>query len=166
EPLLKLGANGIFQPKQVIGLQTLAEASGFNRRQPEVDIVEQMNLIADAVSGGKSGNSRLRTNGAISHADVLSNFIAGFLNITSVSVTVDQSAGSALAAEQVVHRRTESLTFDIPERDIHSGNGGHGHGATTPIGATVQILPNILGLKGIASNNAGNHVILQIRSNR
>src|SRR5438128_2595847 len=101
-----------------------------------------------------------------SHTEVLSNFIAGFLNITSVSVTVDQSAGSALAAEQVVHRRTESLTFDIPERDIHSGNGGHGHGATTPIGATVQILPNILGLKGIASNNAGNHVILQIRSNR
>ena len=46
EPLLKLGANGIFQPKQVIGLQTLAEASGFNRRQPVVDIVEQMNVIA------------------------------------------------------------------------------------------------------------------------
>src|SRR5439155_25510477 len=98
---------------------------------------------------------RLRTNGAISHADVLSNFIAGFLNITSVSVTVDQSAGSALATEQVVHRRTESLTFDIPEREIHSGSAGHGHGATTPIGAPEEILPNIVGLKGIASDDAG-----------
>ena len=43
---LKLCGDGIFEPEEVIGLEALAEAGCFDRRQAVMRVVQEMNVIA------------------------------------------------------------------------------------------------------------------------
>src|SRR5712691_9409401 len=51
EGRLVLCRNGIFHPEQPVRLEALAEARGFNRRQPVMDVVQQVNAMALIVTG-------------------------------------------------------------------------------------------------------------------
>src|SRR5205085_2029324 len=46
------------------------------------------------------------------------------------------------------------------------GDGTHGHRPATPVGASIQVLPDVLGLERIAADDAGDHVIAQIARDR
>ena len=47
EALLQLRRAGIFHPEEVIGLERLAEARGLDRREPVMDVVQQMDVGAE-----------------------------------------------------------------------------------------------------------------------
>ncbi|MNJ67154.1 hypothetical protein D3C77_632980 [compost metagenome] len=53
EGVLVLGRRGVFHPEQVVGFQRFAQATGFDRRQAVMHVVQQMvletQLVADAV---------------------------------------------------------------------------------------------------------------------
>ena len=44
EALLKFGGAGVFHPEEVVGFERLAEACGFDRREPMVDVVEKVDV--------------------------------------------------------------------------------------------------------------------------
>ena len=58
ESLLQLGRDGVFHPEEAIRLEGLAEPGGLDRREPVVDVVEQVGLGAQlrAQSREEPGN--------------------------------------------------------------------------------------------------------------
>jgi hypothetical protein len=77
-------------------------------------------------------------------------------------VAVDHHAGAAGAAQQLVQRQAGDLGLDVPQGHVDGGDGGHGHRTTTPVGALVQVLPDVLDLMGVAPDQAGDDVIGQV----
>ena len=75
---------------------------------------------------------------------------------------IDQNLVAALASEQVVDRNAERLALDVPQRHVDGRDGGHGHRPSTPVGAAVEIVPDVFRLKRIAPDQARHQVILQI----
>ena len=75
---------------------------------------------------------------------------------------VYQHALAAAAAEQVVDRRVQRLALDVPKGDVHRGDGGHRDGSAPPVGAAIQVLPDVFYLRGIAADEAGDDVLGKI----
>src|SRR5438270_792386 len=72
------------------------------------------------------------------------------------------SGVTSSSAQQIVDRCVERFALDVPQRHINGSNRGHGDWTRAPVSAAIGILPDILGLKGIAANKAGDHVISEI----
>lgn len=79
-------------------------------------------------------------------------------------MAVNQHAISAFPAKQVVHGSVQRLALDVPEGHIDRGNGSHCYGAAAPVGSSIQVLPNVLGLEWIAADQARYDVLFKIRS--
>ena len=88
--------------------------------------------------------------------------VEGFGDVRSVGVGVDEAALAGLAAEKVVDGRVEGLALDVPEGDVDGGDGGHGDGAAPPVGSAIEILPDVFGLEGVAADEAGEDVVLEV----
>ena len=56
--------------------------------------------------------------------------------------------------------------YDTPAkltwRHIYAGDSSHGNGTSAPIGAFIEILPNILNGLGITTNQTGNHMLFKV----
>ena len=50
EAFLQLGGDGILEPEQAVGFEVLAEAGGLDRGQAVVDVVQQVDVVADGVA--------------------------------------------------------------------------------------------------------------------
>jgi len=83
----------------------------------------------------------------------------GAVDILAAGVGVDQHAVAALAAQQVIDRRIERLALDVPQCHVDGRNRRHLHRSAPPVAAAIKILPDVLGLKGIAANNAGKEMV-------
>ena len=94
---------------------------------------------------------------------ILRDFLGSLFDVAPIGVSVDHHSGSALAAEQVVDGRFQRFALDVPESHVDGGDRRHRDGAATPVRAAVQILPNVFGLKRIASDKARDEVVGQIR---
>ena len=126
-----------------------------------------IHLVArDPIGAGQSGYARLGTNGAISQILVARHFIDCFSNIGAVSVPIDHHTFAGAPPQQLIQWHIRQLRLDIPKRYVHCCDSGHGHRATSPLAAAVKILPDILDLLRVTSDQAGHHVISQIRNNR
>src|SRR3954447_11478431 len=88
------------------------------------------------------------------------------VDVLAEGVAVNQNAFAAFASEQVVHRRIERLALDVPEGNVYRGDRGHGNGPAPPIRPAIEVLPEVLGVEGIATHDAGNHVITEIARDR
>ena len=75
---------------------------------------------------------------------------------------VDENTIAGTATEQVVDRRVECFAFDVPQCDVYGGDGCHGHGTATPVCSTIKILPDVLRLEGVASDQARQHVFFEV----
>ncbi len=114
----------------------------------------------------QSRHAALRTDRLVSHLNEAPHLRAGLIEIAPVSMSVDERTVARAAAEQLVQRQAGKLGKNIPKRDIHRGNGCHRHWATAPIGAAIEELPRVLDPPGVASDEVGNHVLLQICRHR
>ncbi len=81
-------------------------------------------------------------------------------------VAVHHNAGARSAAQQLVQWHIGRFGFDIPQRHIDGGNGGHGHRPAAPVGPFVKELPDIFYLVCIAADELRAKVIFQVRSHR
>ncbi len=91
------------------------------------------------------GMPDLRANGAIAHVSIFGDFVDGLFDVAAIGVAVDHDAGSALSAEKVVDGSVEGFAFDVPESDVDGADRGHGDGAATPVGAAIEVLPDVFG---------------------
>ncbi len=108
----------------------------------------------------------MRTDCLVSHLNEAPHFRAGLVEVAAVGMSVDERTVARAAAKQLVQRQAGKLGKNVPERDIHRGDGGHRHRAAAPISAAIEELPRVLDPSGIASDEVGNHVLLEIGGDR
>src|SRR5437762_2401924 len=80
-------------------------------------------------------------------------------------MTVNRDACARCAAEQLVKRKAGNFRFDVPQRHVDGGDRAHRHRSAPPIGAAMEILPNILDLMRIAADQTGDDVIGEVTGN-
>ena len=76
---------------------------------------------------------------------------------------IDQYARPRTATEQVPQGGAQHFGFDVPQRDVDGRDRGHGHRPSSPIGALVKHLPDVLYVIGVAAPNEGQEVVLEVR---
>src|SRR5262249_15833015 len=62
----------------------------------------------------------------------------------------------------VVDGSVEGFALDIPQRHVDRGNRRHGHRTFAPVGSAIEVLPDVLGLKGITTNEAWDHMFREV----
>src|SRR3989454_10351005 len=123
-------------------------------------------VLGNAVSARQTRHTGLGSHSQITHLDKLADFVRGLRDVAAVSMAIHHDSSAALSAQEIVKRRVERLTFDVPECHIHGGNGAHGDRSFSPVGAAVEILPDIFGLKRVASNETRNQMVRQVTGDR
>ncbi len=86
--------------------------------------------------------------------------------VAAVGVSVNHDAVATLAAQELVNGHAREFAFDVPQRHVNGSNRSHGHRSTTPVGTAVKVLPDVLNIARITTNEARKDVILQIRLDR
>src|SRR5436309_1623170 len=81
-------------------------------------------------------------------------------------MAINHHPGSHFSSKQVIDRSLKGFSFYIPERRVDCGDGRHGDWAASPIRASIEILPNIFRLKGIAPYERRNNVIGEVTGDR
>jgi hypothetical protein len=69
---------------------------------------------------------------------------------------------AALATQQFIERCVERPALDVPQRHVHCVDRTHGHRPLAPIRTAIKILPDVLGLKWVAANDARDDMIGEI----
>ena len=69
-------------------------------------------------------------------------------------------------AQQPVHGHPGRLAQDVPQRGVHRGNGGHGHGAAAPVCALVEQLPHVFDSARVPADEHRHDVLREIAGNR
>jgi hypothetical protein len=73
-----------------------------------------------------------------------------------------KSEAAALATQQVIERCVERLALDVPQRHVHGGDRAHGHRPFAPVRTAIKILPDVIGLKWIAADDARNDIFRKV----
>ena len=81
-------------------------------------------------------------------------------------MAVDHHALPGRTAQQLVHRETGQLALDVPQGNVDGGDGGHGHRATAPVGAFVQVLPGVLDAVGVPADQQRTNMITKVGRHR
>ena len=63
------------------------------------------------------------------------------------------------AAEQLVDRHAERLALDVPQRGVDRGDRRHRHRPAPPVGALVEVLPDVLDAARVAPDQQRDHVV-------
>jgi hypothetical protein len=89
--------------------------------------------------------------GFVAARDPFAGDVTSFSSVaTKEDACVGFDATVMFAAEQRVHGQAELLSFQIPERHVHSAHGGDGDGGASEIlGAAQDFLPKALGFEGV-----------------
>src|SRR5581483_2884596 len=119
-------------------------------------------VFRNTIGGWQTRYAALRPHCQVSLIQIAPHLLHSLLNIPAIGVSIDHDAGATGPAKQVVQRRVQRLCLDVPQGHVHGGNGGHGYRASSPIGPSIQILPDVLSLKGIAANDARDDVVREI----
>src|SRR5207244_2009511 len=90
----------------------------------------------------------------------------GVLPVTHAGI-VDRDAFAAAAAEQSVDRLTILLAGEVPQRDVQRRDGPHfGPGKAAKIHERKQVVPVILDVEGVASDQQGRKYIVNDGAHR
>ena len=79
---------------------------------------------------------------------------------------IDHHAAAAGAAEQLVERHPGRLGLEVPQRGVDGGDRAHRHRPAPPVGAAVEVLPDVLDLVGVAADQAGHDVVGEVARHR
>ena len=116
-------------------------------------------IATHTVNFVQTWNAALCTNGQVAHLFVAQDFVHGFGGIATGGVGIGHDAGATAASQQLVKRLPSNFGFDVPQRCVDCGNGGHGDRASAPVSTFVEVLPDVFNLLRIAANQTGNHVL-------
>jgi len=113
-----------------------------------------------------SRNAGLGPDGLVAEVDIGADGLDGLGDVAAVGVAIDHHAVTAAAAQQLVQRHAGHLGLDIPQRHVDGRDGPHGHRTPAPVGAAIEILPDVLDPARVLADQAGDHVVVQIRDHR
>ena len=119
----------------------------------------------DAVGFLQAGYGALSTHRAKAQFDMPPHFVAGLGDVAAIGMTVNQCALSRASTQQLIQRHARELREDVPQRDIDCGNRRHRHRPPSPVRAAIEKLPGVLDPSGVATDQVGNDVLLQVRGN-
>ena len=134
--------------------------------KPRVGRLVMQVSAADAVGLVDTGNAALRADRLVAHIDVTADRIDRLLEVGPVGVAVDQHPVAAAPAEQLVERHAGHLALDVPQRGVDSGDRAHRYRPAPPVGAAVEVLPDILDPLRVLADQAGDHVVGQVGGDR
>src|SRR4029079_1404698 len=120
----------------------------------------------DAVGLVDSGNAALRADRLVAMLDIAPYGLHRAVEVRAVGMAVDEHAIAAPPAEQLVERLAADFALDVPQRGVDRGDRAHRHGAAPPVGAAVEVLPDVFDLRGIAADQAGDHVVCEVGGDR
>ncbi len=161
---VRLEAVGVAQ-----GGEELRDVDEVLRRRPDLLVGEGVvggvvgdGLGAGAVAVAEAGDGDLGADGAVALVEAGADGLDGLLDRAALGVGVAEHLRAAGAAEELVERHAGGLGLDVPERGVDAGDGGHRHRAAPPVGAAVEVLPDILDAGGVAADQAGDDMLLEI----
>src|SRR6266536_1502188 len=135
-------------------------------RSPAGRFVALAAVLGDAVHGVQPGDAGLRANGLESESPFLVDGVEHRGDVPAGGVGVAQDPVPDRTAEQLVHRLTGDLALDVPQRDVHRADRGHGDRAAPPVDPAVQVLPGVLDAGGVAADQQGCDVVAQVAGDR
>lgn len=109
------------------------------------------------VDGLEAGNARLDADGGVALGQPRPYGVEEFGDVAPIGVAVGGEAVTGGAAEQLVERQARGLRLDVPQRDVHRGDGGHRDRAAPPVGAPVEVLPGVLDPVRVQADEQGPH---------
>ena len=121
---------------------------------------------AHAVDLVQARHTALRAHRPVAHGLVAQHFVHRVGNVPPVCMAVDHDPRSALAPEQLVQRHASRLGLDVPQGGVHRRNCAHGDRPATPIGALVEVLPDVFNLPGIPADQTGDQVVIEVADHR
>ncbi|MPN26298.1 hypothetical protein SDC9_173722 [bioreactor metagenome] len=64
-------------------------------------------------------------------------------------------------AQQLEHGLVHALAQDVPDGQVHSRDGGHGHALAAPgVGGAVHALPQVFVVPGVLADDQGRQVLV------
>ena len=129
-------------------------------------LVGQPFSFRHAIGGFHTRHAALDADRLKAHLFVTGVIFQHVINGVSGGMTIDHHPFPGCAAQQLVERHIGRFGFDIPQCHIHGGNGRHGDRTTTPVGAFIEELPDILNAVRITADQLRAEVIFQIRGHR
>ena len=136
-------------------------------------LIRQLAIFGDEMFGisalagrvtafGHARNAALKPNGFVSLVHIMRDRIEQGIQSWSGRMRVKQCAVPALAAKQLVKRKAGNFPFDIPQSQINRTIGRHRDRASAEIGAAIEILPDILAVARVHSDEARDEIFFQI----
>jgi hypothetical protein len=119
-------------------------------------------VFRHAVGRRESRDTGLCADGLVSEIDVARHFVERFGDVLSIGMAVDHHAVAALPAEQFVQRHSRHLALEVPQRRIDGGDRAHRHRPAAPVRAAIEVLPDILDPRRIATDEGRDDVLGEI----
>jgi hypothetical protein len=121
---------------------------------------------AHAVDLLQARHAALRADRLVAHGLVAQHLVHRGLDVAAVGMAVDHHVLAAGAAQQLVQRHAGGLGLQVPQRGVHRGDGAHGHRPAPPVGAAVQVVPDVLDLVRVAPDQAGDDMVGEVAGHR
>ena len=119
-------------------------------------------LVARAVDVAKAGKAALHADGPIPLVQLALHGLDGLVDLVAGGVGVAQHALAARPAQELVERHPGRLGLDVPQRGVDTRDGGHRHRPAPPVGAAVEVLPDVLRAHRIATDQTGLEMLVDI----
>jgi hypothetical protein len=119
-------------------------------------------LFTDPVHLLQPRYERLGAHGQVAALEEALDRTQGGGDVFAVRVSVDQYSVARLAAKELVHGHPGRLAFDVPEREIDGADRVHRHRPAAPVGASIEVLPDVLDLAGVATDQERADVIGEV----
>ena len=130
-------------------------------RESIVERVVGHRFGARAVDIRKPGDADLDADGLIALLLALADRFDGLGDIAALGVGIAQHLLATRAAEKLIERHVGGLGLDVPKRGIDAGDRRHGDRAAAPIGALVEILPDVLDAARVAADQERDEMVLR-----
>src|SRR4030095_16918345 len=117
---------------------------------------------AEPVGAGKSGDSALRADRAITKVKIVLNGSDGFVYVGAVGVTVNHHRIPRRPSEELIDRNIENFSAYVPESSVNRADCRHRHRPATPIGTLVKVLPCVFDSARVAPDQERDQMVIQI----
>ncbi len=143
----------------------LRRPNGLGRQRAFGRFVEAL-VLGNAIGLFDAGHAGLGADRLIALVDIAGDLVKRVGDVVTVRVAIDHDLFARLAAQQIVKRHAGHLGLDVPQGDVDGSDGAHGHRSATPVGAAIEILPDIFDAAGVAADQHRDDVLFQIGDHR
>ena len=119
-------------------------------------------LARHAIGRRHARHAGLEAHGAIALLQIFLRALDRLRDIATIGMAIDHASFAGGAAQQLVDGHARQLALDVPQGHVDRRDRGHRHRAAPPIGALVEILPDVFDAMGISADKARNHMVREV----